>query len=112
MSEEKLYELLKDVTTPAKYWRAGQRETKQFWMKEFDMDYFCFKHSRDWFLDLTEQKEKVVVDELHELIQSVFAKKGLRSISYKEAAREVAEEYVKRKTSNELNFHETEEPTD
>jgi hypothetical protein len=93
MSKDKLYELRRDIWTPAYYIRAGFRKTEKEWKErlgEFNMN--C---ESDWFIDCSEKKEQREVDELYELIKSVFHKKGLFSISYKEAAKEVAELWLK-----------------
>ncbi len=93
MSEEKLYELRQDIWTPAYYIRAGFRKTEEEWRER--LGEFNMKWSSEWFIDLSKKEESREVDELRELVDAVFKKKGLNSISYKEAAREVAELWLK-----------------
>lgn len=50
------------------------------------------------FLLFLKEQERPI-DELKELIENVFAEKGLNSISYKEAAREIAELWLKQNQS-------------
>ena len=93
MPEEKLYELRKDIWLPSGFWRAGLKKTKEEWFKEFGK--FNMEWSQEWFIDLSFEEIIQERDELKELIESVFKRKGLHSISYKEAAREVAELWLK-----------------
>lgn len=89
MSEQKLYELKRDIWTPSIYIRAGFRKTEAEWKErlgEFDM-----KLASDWFIDVDKNEAERPIDELKELIDAVFSEKGLNSISYKEAAREIAD---------------------
>lgn len=93
MIEDKLYELRKDVWYPGNYYRAGIQKTEAEWAELFDfidIDFYS-----EWFIDLSEHKEHESIDELQELINKVFERKQLNSISYKEAAREVAQLYLK-----------------
>lgn len=92
MSEEKLYELRKDVWTPHHFWRAGMQRTEKEWQKEFGE--FRMEWCGEWFLDLSKQETKEE-DELQLLINSVFERRHLYSISYKQAAAEVAELWLK-----------------
>lgn len=97
MSEEKIYELKRDIWTPAYFIRAGFRKTELEWKEclgEFNMEW-----SSDWFIDIQKQEEERPIDELKELIDAVFDEKNLNSISYKEAAREVAELWLKQNQS-------------
>jgi uncharacterized protein YpiB (UPF0302 family) len=93
MSEDKLYELRKDVWTPHHFWRAGMQRTEKEWHKEFGE--FNIKWASEWFIDLTAHEASLEKDELRMLIDSVFERKHLHSISYKEAAKEVAELWLK-----------------
>ena len=114
MSDENKYELKKDIWTPDRFWRAGMRKNKEDWMKEFNLDEIEFKWSvNEWFLDLSEKKDEYTPDELYELITSVFTKRGLHSISYKEAAMEVASLWLRAYLESQKgmfkippNFHE------
>jgi hypothetical protein len=60
---------------------------------------FSIRWSSEWFIDLDEKKDENPVDELNELINSVFSENGLNSISYKEASRVVAETWLKQNQS-------------
>lgn len=90
---EKIYELKQDIWTPAYYIRAGFRKTEKKW-KEILGD-FNMQWASEWFIDLEKREEEKPIDELNKLINSIFAEKGLNSISYKEAAKEVAELWLK-----------------
>lgn len=93
-----MYELKKDISTPSAYFRAGEQRTKEEWEKEFP-DCFAF-HSNEWFIDLTEKtKPAREVDELWKIVNEVFDKMELRSISYKNAAKKCIELYIKKKES-------------
>jgi hypothetical protein len=98
MSENKLYELRVDVTTPAGYWRAGTKLTKKGWIEQFGD--FRIEWKREWFIDLEEQNIVIERDSLQELINAVFKRKQLSSLSYKDAAREIAELWLKQNQQN------------
>ncbi len=90
-----MYELKKDISTPNGYFRAGEQRTQEDWEKEFP-NCFAF-HSREWFIDLIEKQEpESEIDELWEIVNTVFDKMELKSISYKNAAKKCIEEYIKR----------------
>jgi hypothetical protein len=93
MSEDKLYELRQDINTPAHYIRAGKRATEAQWKER--LGDFNIRWCSEWFLDTTVKEEQMEVDELNDLVDAVFKERGLRSISYKEAARLVAELWLK-----------------
>lgn len=93
MSDEKVYELKKDIWTPAFFIRAGFRKTEKEWKER--LGDFEMKWASDWFFDPSEKAEQQQINELNELIEAVFMEKGLNSISYKEAAKEVAEIWLK-----------------
>lgn len=93
MSEEKIYELRQDIWTPAFYIKAGKRGTEAQWKER--LGDFNMSWSSEWFFDVSEQKNEPRIDELNELINTVFKSMGLNSLSYKSAAREVAEEWLK-----------------
>lgn len=93
MSTEKLYELKRDIWTPAFFIRAGFRKTEAEWKER--LGEFNMKWSDDWFIDCSKIEEGARVDELYELVKTVFHEKGLYSITYKEAAQEVAELWLK-----------------
>lgn len=93
---DKLYELRTDVWTPRGYWRAGQRLTAKQWHKEFGE--FNIEWAREWFIDLSEPKEKQQ-HPLSILIDKVFNKYKLHSLTYKEAAFKVAELWLKQNQS-------------
>ena len=93
MSEEKLYELRQDIWTPAYYIRAGKRASESQWKEK--LGEFNIQWANEWFIDIEKNEHARPIDELRELINSVFSEKNLYSISYKEAAREVAELWLK-----------------
>lgn len=93
MSEEKIYELKQDIFTPCYYIRAGKRATERQWKEklgEFNMNWCS-----EWFIDTSIKNIQPEVDELNELINKVFDKNNLRSITYKDAAKKVAEIWLK-----------------
>lgn len=92
-TSEKIYELKQDIWTPSYYIRAGLRKTEKEWKER--LGDFNMRWASEWFIDLEKQEEERPIDELNELVNSVFAAKGLNSISYKEAAKEVAELWLK-----------------
>ena len=87
MSEEPLYELRKDVDIPGNYWRAGLQKTEKEWIEIFHMYPLHFQWCQDWFLCLT-PPDPEKTDRVREIVKEVFSDKGLKSISYKEAAEE------------------------
>jgi len=97
MSEEKLYELRADVWTPASFYRAGTQGTEKYWMNAFGD--FHIEWASEWFIDLSIHEEPLQKDELRKLVDSVFERKKLHSITYKDAAQEVAELWLKQNQS-------------
>jgi uncharacterized protein YpiB (UPF0302 family) len=93
MSEDKLYELRHDVSTPAGYWRAGMQKTEEGWHKEFGE--FRIEWKTEWFIDLDMQQVKNETDPLRELVDAVFERYKLKSLTYKDAAYEIAEQWLK-----------------
>ncbi len=93
MSEDKLYELRQDINTPAHYIRAGKRATEEQWKER--LGDFNMRWCSEWFIDTSIKEDNDSRDNLTMLIDEVFESKGLRSISYKEAAKEVAELWLK-----------------
>lgn len=93
MSKDKLYELRKDAWTPSGFWRAGIKHTQAEWAREFNNPKLTMW--TDWFIDTTKVEEPTDPDELYQLVKDVFEKKGLHSITYKEAACEVAQLWLK-----------------
>lgn len=98
---EKLYELRQDVWTPAGFWRAGMKKTEKEWHQAFGDFYMPF--CSEWFINLSEYKEPDSRDELQDLVNKVFERKKLNSISYKEAAREIAELWLKQNQQNDAD---------
>ena len=94
MSEEKIYELRQDVWTPAGFWRAGSKKTEKEWHEQFGDFHMPF--CSEWFIDLSRYEEPFLKDELQDLINKVFGRKKINSITYKEAAREIAELWLKK----------------
>ena len=90
---EKIYELRADIWTPAFYIRAGKRATEKEWKEK--LGDFNIEWESHWFINLSEPQEQYPIDELNELVDAVFKRKGLNSISYKDAAREIAELWLK-----------------
>lgn len=93
---DKLYELKKDVSTPAGYWRAGAKKTEAEWRHEFHIpDSTPFDWVREWFIDISPSKEKKL-DEIEEIVKLIFTKHQLHSISYRDAAIEACKECLNR----------------
>ena len=90
---EKIYELKQDVWTPASYCRAGDRRTASEWYKEFGE--FNIEWSNEWFIDLSEPEEKNNQHPLSVLIDKVFDRYHIHSLTYKDAAFEIAELWLK-----------------
>lgn len=76
-----------------RYIRAGSRKTEAEWKER--LGEFNIKWAIDWFIDLEESKDQEPIDELRELINDVFNKRGLNSVTYKQAAKEIAEIWLK-----------------
>jgi hypothetical protein len=93
MSEDKLYELRQDIWTPVYFIRAGFRKTEKEWVERLGK--FNIKFASEWFIDLSKEINDPYKDDLQDLINSIFEKRNLNSISYKEAAREIAELWLK-----------------
>ncbi len=100
----KMFELKKDINTPEMYKRAGTKATKEEWEKIFPKAFQFGDMNEEWFIDLsikqddTEQKENLVWD----VVNEVFEKNGLHSISYKQAAAKCCQEYFRKAKS--LNY--------
>lgn len=94
---EKIYELRRDARVPNGYWRSGMRKTHKEWAKEFSTSHLTLWN--DWFIDCSKIEEPDSTNELYQLVKDVFEKKGLHSITYKEAACEVAELWLKQNQS-------------
>lgn len=96
-----ILELKKDIWTPGCFMKAGIRKTKKEWERLFpdaNIDW-----ETEWFIDLSEQKEEVKKNMLDQIVDDVFTSKGLHSITYKEAAKEVANRFHNYKKS-EIQF--------
>jgi hypothetical protein len=93
MPEEKIYELRADIWLPGAYYRAGERNTADGWRKQFNIS--DMRHESRWFIDLSKEDESTFPDELEKIITASFSRRNLNSISYKEAAREIALLYAK-----------------
>lgn len=87
------FELKKDICTPDYYIRAGIKKTKKQWQKLFP-DAFTFK-SNEWFIDLSVKEKANVGIVVNDIVDGVFKKKGLHSITYKDAAVESIRIYAK-----------------
>lgn len=94
---EKLFELKRDIRTPNRYIRAGERRTMKEWEMEFP-NLRMIKNS-EWFIDLTEPGE-MDTRLARKIVDEVFEQQGLHSIGYKMAALEAIEEYTKRTNKN------------
>lgn len=90
---DKLYELRRDIWTPVMYIKAGAQKTEAEWKDK--LGEFNIQWESMWFIDLENEKDTRPIDELKELIDDVFKNRGLSSLSYKDAAREVAELWLK-----------------
>lgn len=93
---EPIYELKKDVSMPGRYWRAGAKKTEAEWKKEFGIkpDY-PFQWCMDWFIPPPEEPN-YHIDEVKEVVKSVFDRQQLHSITYREAAEECCREVLAR----------------
>lgn len=97
----KMFELKKDINTPDCYHRAGTKATKEEWEKLFPKAFQFGGVNDEWFIDLSikqddsEQKENLIWD----VINEVFEKHGLHSISYKKAAVKSCQEYLRKAQS-------------
>lgn len=96
---ETVFELKKDINTPSEYIRAGEQKTKAEWEKMFPKS-FIF-NSNEWFIDMTppEEFESYRVSPEEAIVNEIFKKKGLHSMSYREAAIEAVVTYKKRGTT-------------
>ena len=87
------YELIKDISLPNKYYRAGAIKLKSEWEALFPgcFDFF----SREWFIHLsTISKQPNNILSLEEtIVNTVFHSLNLHSISYKQAAVRALVEY-------------------
>ena len=91
-----MYELKKDISHPGAYYRAGQQKSKEEWEAIFPNAFLL--NSNEWFIDLSKLKTKEgQADLVKTVVNEVFEKHQLHSISYKEAAQEACREYLKRK---------------
>jgi hypothetical protein len=93
MSENKIYELRRDIWTPALYIKAGFRKTEAEWKER--LGDFNIKWQSDWFIDIEKEATQKPKDKLKILIDAVFEEKGLYSLTYKDAARQIAEAWLK-----------------
>lgn len=94
----KMFELKKDINTPDGYKRAGTKATREEWEKLFPTAFQFGGKNDEWFIDLsikqddTEQKQNLIWD----VVNDVFEKHGLHSISYKQAAVKSCQEYLRK----------------
>lgn len=90
-----IYELRKDITTPNGYIRAGKRKSKSEWLKDYPNAFDL--GSEEWFINVSVPVvEETEEDNDWKLIGEVFERKGLRSISYKQGAFLVLQQYKER----------------
>lgn len=87
-----MLELRKDINLPGQYYRAGQQETKDEWLKLFPHLYFQGDWD-EWFIDTAKEPDEPR-DVIEKLVNEVLEKYGLRSISYKQAAAECVRKYI------------------
>ena len=97
MKEQNLqhqHELLKDISTPTTYIRAGVTFTGWEWELRLPGSMATLEYSF-WFKDIDEEPPipACFLTEKEKLINEVFARKGLKSISYKQAALEALNEW-------------------
>lgn len=90
--EEKTYELLKDISFPGHYFRAGQRKTAKEWYELFK--FVDISWEKDWFMDVEGIQENEFSDVLSRIIIEEFEKRGLRSQTYSTAARAIAQRWI------------------
>lgn len=89
---ETIFELRKDISTPNRYIRAGERRTQKEWEAEFPG---CLSiGNRTWFIDLSDNTR--MEDLAANVVDEIFSKNDLHSITYKECAVLAIREYVKR----------------
>ncbi len=94
----KMFELKKDINTPDLYKRAGTKATREEWEKIFPKAFQFGDRNDEWFIDLsikkddTEQRQDLARDVVHD----IFEKRGLYSISYKQAAMLCCHEYLRK----------------
>lgn len=101
-NKEAIYELKKDICTPNGYVRAGLRNTRAGWEKDWP-NAFDF-HSNEWFIEIkADTPIETDTDMEYEIVRDIFEKRGLHSISYKEAAVACIKEYKLRTTKQPNN---------
>lgn len=91
---EPLYELIKDIDMPGRYIRAGARKTAAEWKKMFPEISWKFGH-REWFMGVpANNAPRQQPGRINEIINEVFDRHGLKSMSYKDACRKVVEQVL------------------
>lgn len=93
-------ELKRDIQMPDRYYRAGTTKTRAEWLDLFpkigDWNW------NDWFFNLSDLPPQTLdVDLMGTVINQVFEKHNLHSISYKQATREAIERYIARVFPNQ-----------
>lgn len=83
---------------PGCYLRAGTRKTKEEWKVIFPNA--NIEWEREWFIDLSQKEPTFKKEKLDEIVDEIFESKGLHSLTYKEAAREVAVRFYNYKKQN------------
>lgn len=96
MKSDDILELRKDISAPGSYLRAGTRYTRAEWLDAYPTLRSDTYEWEAWFINLSAELPSVVVDLKNTVVNEVFALKGLRSISYKQAAVACITEYQKR----------------
>ncbi len=86
-----LLELRKDISMPNKYQRAGFTATAALWEQDFPG---CTGLMwREWFINLSEPKSEIQTDPIRDTVREVFTNRGLKSLSYMDAACDAIKAY-------------------
>lgn len=95
--KEAIYELKQDIRLPGAYIRAGERKSKAQWEASFPNAFRWGENDwKEWFIDLSEGKKIISASPtIIEIVNTVFERRNLHSLSYKDAAIECIAEYKK-----------------
>lgn len=94
-----LLELKKDINVPGEYVRAGTIKTKKEWKKLFPsaflFDTYETFQNHEWFINksLPIKKYDGKPNLQREIVHKIFSKRGLMSMTYKEAAEACLKSY-------------------
>jgi hypothetical protein len=88
---DEMYELRKDIFTPSGYIRAGVKKTSREWEAIFPI---CnCSGNTEWFIDIQNKPVEFFDAPEAVIVNYIFNKHGLASISYKQAALECLSKY-------------------